>query len=95
MKSFNDWTEAEVVDTFHLDYQVENQQMQEWLAIKSIELSDFEQKSLERIRERAFKYVRNWNKTELTAKFVNSIFDLVDFDQMNYSLFWSFPFQEK
>ncbi|MEN0048827.1 MAG: hypothetical protein AAF806_17320 [Bacteroidota bacterium] len=95
MRLINSWTEAEVVDTFHLDYQVESQQLQKWLEVEAIELSDFEQKSLERIREKAFKYVRNWNETELTAKSVNSIFDVVDFDQMNYSLFLERPISGK
>lgn len=95
MKSFNNWTEAEVVKTFKLDYQVENSHLQKWLEVEGIELSDFEKQSLERIREKAFKYVRNWNETELTAKFVSSIFDVVDFDRMDYSLFLERPIKGK
>lgn len=86
-KSFKDWTEAEVERTFQLHYTVESQTLQQWLITDGETLTDFELLMLERIRKKAFAYVRDWNETELTAKFITAIFDVVDFDQLTYSLF--------
>lgn len=85
-KSFSSWTQTEVERQFNLTLKFTDPVLDEWLESDEL-INDFEIQTLEKLRKKAFIYVRGWNETELTAKLISNIFDLVDFDQVKYSLF--------
>ena len=93
-KSFNSWTQTEVEKTFGLHLMLTSDDLDAKLNVDA-DISDFEKTLLERLRKKAFIYVRGWNETELTAKFISGVFDTIDFDQVKYSLFLERPFQGK
>ena len=85
-KSFSNWTQIEVEKRFKLNFELTSPTLDEWLQADE-RITDFENQMLEKLRKKAFIYIRDWNETELTAKLISAIFDLVDFDQVKYSLF--------
>ncbi|MFK7903597.1 MAG: hypothetical protein AB8B69_00655 [Chitinophagales bacterium] len=89
-KSFTSWTQVEVEKQFNLNLELTHPVLNEWLEAEE-PITDFENQALDRLRQKAFVYVRAWNETELTAKLISAIFDLVDFDQIKYSLFLERP----
>lgn len=85
-KSFSAWTQTEVEKQFNLTLQFHSPILEEWLQADE-PINDFEQQTLIRLKEKAFIYVRGWNEVELTNKLISVIFNLIDFDQVTYSLF--------
>ena len=89
-KSFASWGIMEVEKSFNLTLNITSPLLDEWLNSNE-SISDYEEQTLDRLQKKAFVYVRDWNETELTAKLISAIFDLVNFDQIKYSLFLERP----
>jgi len=91
MKSFSQWTIAEVEKEFQIEWQDLNDLLESWLnyteSDSADDLTQMPVQALKRLQTRLIKHVHGWNERELQVKFIAQILDMVEFDQDGYQSF--------
>jgi len=87
MKSFKNWTRQDIADKFGLDIKTKCQSLDNWLKIKDIAISEYEESELLRLQKKLRDNVDLWNKQELIIKFIALLIDKVDYDEESFKSF--------
>jgi hypothetical protein len=86
MRSFKDWTLAELDRTFQLDIIDYSTLLETWLT-KQVELSDFEQQMLRALQKILHIHVHDWNETELAYNFIGPMMVFANFNTKKFNFF--------
>ena len=90
MRSFKEWTLAELDRTFSLTVVDESPVLKSWLAGHA-EISPFEQEALHSFRSLLAAHVYDWNETELAYNFIGPVMALVRFSTREFNFFSERP----
>jgi hypothetical protein len=86
MRSFREWTLAELDRTFQLNVQDNNPTLINWLHGQA-EISAFEYQVLYSFQNLLQTHVYDWNETELAYNFIGPIMALVKFSNKQFNFF--------
>ncbi len=84
MRSFKEWTLAELDRTFSLTVADDSSVLKSWLAGHT-EISPFEQEALHSFRSLLAAHVYDWNETELAYNFIGQVMALVRFSTKQFN----------
>jgi hypothetical protein len=82
-KSFKYWKREMLYQEIGLSLQPNMPILEDWLSGTALIESD-ELAFLEKLRQKAHKYIDSWNEAELQTKFISKIVDWVNFDLPEY-----------
>jgi hypothetical protein len=82
-KSFKYWKREMLYQEIGLSLQPNMPFLEDWLSGTALIESD-ELAFLEKLRQKAHKYIDSWNEAELQTKFISKIVDWVNFDLPEY-----------
>ncbi|MDM8518505.1 hypothetical protein QUF64_00555 [Anaerolineales bacterium HSG6] len=86
MKTFKEWSLAELDKTFSLKEVQKTESLENWLA-GTVDISEFEMQSLHYLRGRLKRGVHDWNEAELGYNFIGPMMTLVDFTAEQFNFF--------
>ncbi|MCW5200102.1 hypothetical protein VU05_05360 [Desulfobulbus sp. F1] len=86
MKSFSNWTIAEVEETFALNPRKQLDPLSQWLNDLA-SLTPDEEYLIAELREKLINHVWDWNESELKGKFIFPLLAAVNFDEELYQSF--------
>ncbi|MCW5200486.1 hypothetical protein VU07_01530 [Desulfobulbus sp. F4] len=86
MRSFKEWTLAELDRTFSLTVTDDSSILKSWLSGQS-EISAFEHEALDSSRSLLVAHVYDWNETELAYNFIGPVMALVRFSSKQFNFF--------
>ncbi len=86
MKSFERWTIDEVEKFFGIHQTYKNATLEAWLS-STVELTEIERNTLERLRQTALENIEFWNEEDLKMKFIAFLLALVPFDEQRFKGF--------
>ncbi len=92
-KSFEKWTQQELVKTFHLVKLTTHPALEHWLTLTlptEMNLTDYERTFLERKRHDAIDLIETWSEQELIIRYIAHMLELAQLSQTNYQ-----PFAER
>ena len=84
---FSQWTTHAVFSHFNLSEDLEHQDALSWFNAHPVLLSESLEAQLEFLRKRLRGLYQSWNETELLARFIGPLLNLVDFWGPNYNFF--------
>ena len=87
LKSFKYWKRQEVQEAFGLQRVFDLPAMTDFLNVKEIEISKYEQKELAALRSEIERYGTDWNEAALKVLFLGPLFRLVNFHVGIYNPF--------
>lgn len=79
---FSNLEEVDVMQLFHLKIKMDaTDAYKNWeLKIADVEITNLENNKLARLCKKLNFYIRGWNETELSQKFIAQIVEMIDFD---------------
>jgi len=86
MKTFSQWTTAEVVKEFNLWKDSNNLALKEWTTTETPPTA-FEQQLLDILQLRLRDRIYAWNEYDLESNFIGPILSIVDFNERHYHSF--------
>lgn len=89
-KSFEKWTQQDLLKTFHLEKLPHHAALDHWLTLSlppEMALTDSEQTFLERKRHEAIDLIETWSEQELIIRYISHILELAHLNQTNYQPF--------
>ncbi|CAK8716602.1 MAG: hypothetical protein CDV28_15013 [Candidatus Electronema aureum] len=86
VRTFKEWTLAELDRTFGLTVADDSPVLKSWLAGQT-EISPFEQEVLDSFRSLLVAHVYDWNETELAYNFIGPVMALVRFSSKKFNFF--------
>jgi hypothetical protein len=90
MRSFKEWTLAELDRTFGLTVAEDSPVLNNWLSGQA-EISAFEQEALHSSRSLLAAHVYDWNETELAYNFIGPVMALARFSTKQFNFFAERP----
>ena len=86
MRSFKEWTLAQLDKTFQLQALDNSPVLEQWLT-GAAELSDFDRQVLRSFQKILHTHVHDWNETELAYNFIGPVMAFAHFSSKQFNFF--------